>query len=157
MRESRRSHSTVSYGSTPGRVKRRTMPIPSCCGAIAMSSFSLRVRYPNPGRPPIEPLHLVVTVHLNREMEVHYSTVIPRMSTVSGRLRTVRPQGGNYRNPRLRMRWSALFRLRRLLQLADLALEVGEVLEPLVDRREPEVGDVIEGPQPFQHGHPDPV
>src|SRR4029078_12609341 len=41
MRESRRSHSTVSYGSVPAVVNRRRIPIPSCWGALAMCDPSL--------------------------------------------------------------------------------------------------------------------
>src|SRR5579884_2095258 len=36
MRASRRSHTTVSYGWTPGSVKNRRIPIPICSGAMAM-------------------------------------------------------------------------------------------------------------------------
>ena len=39
----------------------------------------------------------------------------------------------------------------------DLALEVGDVLEALVDRREAQVGDVVEAAQPLEHGQADPV
>src|SRR5882724_3379349 len=41
---------------------------------------------------------------------------------------------------------------RRLLQQADLPLEVGEVLEALVDRGEAQVGHGVEGPQLVEHG-----
>ncbi len=43
------------------------------------------------------------------------------------------------------------------MELAHLALEIGEVLEALVDRSEAQVGDVVEPAEPLEHGHPDPV
>src|SRR5262245_45315670 len=116
MRASRRSHSTVSYGSTPGRVKRRSIPIPSCCGAIAMSRAPSGSVSRTHRHPPIEPLHLVVSSHLDREMEVHYSTVIPHVSTVSGRVRTLRPPPPEPPEIPARPACSALFRLGGLLQ-----------------------------------------
>src|SRR4051812_25659663 len=49
MRASRRSHSTESYGFSPGLVKYRLIPIPTCSGAIAIG-----VRpFPRQSRPPL--------------------------------------------------------------------------------------------------------
>src|SRR5947207_1797272 len=48
--------------------------------------------------------------------------------------------------------WAAPLGARRLLQEADLPLEVGEVLEALVNRGEAEVGDGVEGPQVVEDG-----
>src|SRR5688572_17202112 len=47
---------------------------------------------------------------------------------------------------------SAALGLGGLLQLAHRALEVLDVLEALVDGGEPQVGDVVEQPQPLEHG-----
>ena len=89
---------------------------------------------------------LWLLAHPDREMEVHYSTVIPPVSTA------FRPFGpGSQPSPSasgqvaggsggLGRPLSALG-LGGLLELADLTLEVGEVLEALVDRREPQVRD----------------
>jgi hypothetical protein len=46
---------------------------------------------------------------------------------------------------------------RGLLEFSDLAFEVGEILETLVDRSEPQVGHVVEGPEPLEYRHTDPV
>src|SRR5690242_16322464 len=75
-------------------------------------------------------------------MGTHYITVVSRLSRLSG--------------PGSRA-GSAAFRSGGLLQLADLTLEIGEVLEALVDRRESQVRDRIEHPEMLQHGHADAV
>src|SRR5258708_13865709 len=86
-------------------------------------------------------------------MEVHYITVIPHVSTVFGRLRTLRPRAPQTPPDRR----SARLRLGGLLELSDLTLEVGKVLEALVNRRESQIGHVVERPPPLDHRHPDPV
>ncbi len=48
-------------------------------------------------------------------------------------------------------------RFGRLLELHHFALEVGEILEALVHRREPQVRDVIEAAQALEHGDADAV
>ena len=77
-----------------GRVKRRLIPIPSCCGAIAMFDRLPPSRLRAQLAPDGKPLHLVVPSHPDREMGVHYTTVIPRVSTLSGMIRTLRPSAG---------------------------------------------------------------
>jgi hypothetical protein len=52
---------------------------------------------------------------------------------------------------------SGQLRFGRLLELDHLALEVGEILEALVHRRESQIRDVVETAQPFQHGDADAI
>src|SRR3954464_13524986 len=63
-----------------------------------------------------------------------------------GLLRRIRPQAGGA---------SALLGRCGLLQFAELASEVVGVLEALVHRCKPEVGDLIEAPELLEHGYAD--
>src|SRR3954452_17694954 len=123
MRASRRSHSSVSYGSTPDLVQCRSIPIPSCCGAIA-------IVLPLPGNLPgpnvrFLPRRIRTTTYCGLNScpprdggALHHCSFTAVNSFRAG-----------FRPPAARL--VTLFGSGRLLELDDLTLEILEILEAL--------------------------
>src|SRR3954465_13437666 len=96
---------------------------------------------------------------LYRGRRGHYRTVVSRVSTVSGRDR-IPDALVNRRSRRFALVHActrragaplARFGRGRLLELDHFALEVGQLLEALVDRREPEIRNRVEVAQVLEH------
>src|SRR3990172_802 len=128
--------------------------MPICSGAIAMgvsSPVSCRAgaRCACPWLPPappdlLRPQYLVVRPPGDARCGVNYNTEIPCVSTANFCFQV-------QHRPRRRTRASAgggaTLRGGRLLELDGLPLEVGGVVEALVDRGEAQVGHVVEHPE----------
>src|SRR5262249_3681543 len=101
------------------------------------------------GSPPmirVQPQDVVVASHPDREMEVHYITVVSALSMICTSERAASRLVSGCSRRFANGLGLALLRGGRLLQFAHFALEIGEVVEPLVDRREAQIGDGIGGP-----------
>src|SRR6478672_9524462 len=142
MRASRRSHSTVSYGCSPAVVKCRRIPMPSCCGAIAISGSPLSDppgpigdgSVVSPTAQGVQPQYLVVWTNPDaRWRSITAPELHPcqrnRSRVGAGQSAFAQLVSGALGLGRL-LEAPAQFAAREIaLELSDLALEVGQIFE----------------------------